>query len=282
MNTVWSKHVQGINTLYLSRKLRFDARFSEQYRSLFRLDPHRQYRILEIGCGPGALAGVLHRWYPCAEITALDRDSAFLDFARSHEPGITFLEGDATCLPFEAQSFDVTVSYTLQEHVEPAAFWGEQHRVLKPGGVCLCLSARKGIRQLAPCLETTEAERIFWAEQPDAEQEFETWQVCRFPCSEAQLPAAMEAHGFRNVSTGYVVSDLTPDDPKYSAPMAEAMIEAERQNDLEAVRSTDSPRAEQICGLVNAKYDERLRLYRAGIKQWDTAVSLAMILRGER
>ena len=282
MNTIWSKQVQGVQTLYLSRKLRFDPSFSEQYRSLFRLDPRRQYRILEIGCGPGALAGALHRWYPEAEITALDRDSAFLAFAKEHEPGVRFLEGDATSLPFEDQSFDVTISYTVQEHIEPTAFWGEQRRVLKAGGVCLCLSARKGIRRLAPCLEMTETERSFWDQQPDMEAEFETWQVCRFPRNEAELPAAMEAHGFRNVTTGYVVSDLTPDDPKYSAPMAEAMIEAERQNDLEAVRSTDSPEAEQICKLVNAKYDERLRLYRAGIKQWDTAVSLAMVLRGER
>ena len=281
MNTIWSKHVQGINTLYLSRKLRFDERFSAQYRSLFRLDPERPYKILEIGCGPGALAGVLHRWYPKAEITGLDRDSAFLDFARAHEPGITFLEGDAACLPFEDQSFDVSISYTVQEHVEPSAFWGEQRRVLKPGGVCLCLSARKGIRHLAPCLEQTEAERSFWADQPEAEQEFARYQVCRFPQTEAELPAAMQAQGFRNVSTGYVVTDLTPDDPKYPAQMAEAMIEAERQGDLEAVRSTEAPLAEQICALVNKKYDERLRLYRAGIQQWDTAVSLAMILRGE-
>ncbi len=34
MNTIWSEHVQGIMTLYLSRKLRFDNMFFDQYKSL--------------------------------------------------------------------------------------------------------------------------------------------------------------------------------------------------------------------------------------------------------
>lgn len=38
MNTVWSQYVQGINTLYYTRKLRFDDVFSDQYRRLFALD----------------------------------------------------------------------------------------------------------------------------------------------------------------------------------------------------------------------------------------------------
>ena len=58
------------------------------------------------------------------------------------------------------------------------------------------------------------------------------------------------------------------------------MIEAGRQNDLEAVASTHSDRAEAAVAAVNAKYDERLRLYRAGEKQWDASVSLTMIVRG--
>ena len=32
MNSIWSDNVQGIQTLYLSRKLRFDDVFFEQYR----------------------------------------------------------------------------------------------------------------------------------------------------------------------------------------------------------------------------------------------------------
>ena len=71
MNVIWSKYIQGTKTLYCSRKLRFNDLFAKQYRELFGLDENRSLKILEIGCGPGALAGALHRWYPRAEIIAV-------------------------------------------------------------------------------------------------------------------------------------------------------------------------------------------------------------------
>ena len=282
MNNIWSDHVQGVMTLYLSRKLRFDDVFSAQYDRLFRLDRSAELRILEIGCGPGALAESLHRWYPRAHITAVDRDSQFISFAQRTVSGVGFMEGDATRLPFSDGSFDVTISNTVQEHVEPAAFWGEQRRVLKPGGVCLCLSARKGLRCLAPCLEMTAEEKAFWESIPQSEDDLEKYGIGRYRMSEAEIPASMEQNGFSEVSTGYAVIDLTPDHPGYSAEMAEAMIEADRQSDLEAIRSVHAAHDGPAIAAVNAKYDERLRLYREGIRQWDTSVSVTMIIRGTR
>jgi len=128
MNDIWSKYVQGAKTLYHSRKLRFDDMFTEQYKTLFGLDETIQMRILEIGCGPGALAGQLRRWYPNAEIIAVDRDSEFIRFAREHESGITFMEGDATSLPFEKNSFDVVISNTVSKHIEPSRFYQSSAR----------------------------------------------------------------------------------------------------------------------------------------------------------
>ena len=280
MNNIWSEHIQGIKTLYLSRKLRFDDAFFDQYDRLFHLDHDRELKILEIGCGPGALAESLHRWYPGAHITAIDRDSSFITFAQENIAGVNFIEGDATHLPFENGTFDVTISNTVQEHIEPAAFWGEQRRVLKPGGICLCLSARKGIHCSAQCLETTREEKEFWESLPHSENELEKYGVCKYPMSEAELPASMELHGFVNVTAGYAVIDLTPDAAKYSDKMAEDMIEAGRQSSLEAIQSAHSDHADKAISAVNQKYDERLRLYRAGIKQWDTSVSITMIVRG--
>lgn len=282
MHTQWSDHVQGVQTLYLSRKLRFDDFFSEQYQRLFRLEEDRKIRILEIGCGPGALAEALHRWYPNAEITGIDRDTRFISFAKEHIGGVTFLEGDVTALPFGDNIFDVTISNTVQEHVEPSAFWGEQKRVLKPGGICLCMSSRRGIRRIAPCLEQTQAEKTFWDNQPDAESDFERYGVCRYPMSESELPLSMEKHGFGEVSTGYAVADLTPDDPKYPAEMAVAMIEADRKSDLESVFRADSDPDSRLLSIINEKYDTRISLYRAGVRQWDTTVSVSMIIRGRK
>ena len=222
----------------------------------------------------------MHRWYPRAHVTAIDRDSNFISFAKENIKGVDFMEGDATHLPFEDNTFDVTISNTVQEHVDPTAFWGEQRRVLRPGGVCLCLSARKGLHCTAPCLEPTEKEKAFWESIPQQEDDLEKLNVCRFPKSESEIPASMEENGFTNVTTGYAIIDPTPDAPKYSAKMAELMIEAMRQNDLESIQSTRSDHAGEIISVIDSKYEERIRLYREGIKQWDTSVSVTMIVRG--
>lgn len=280
MNNIWSENIQGVMTLYLSRKLRFDDMFFDQYKKMFDLDETANLRILEIGCGPGALSESLHRWFPNANITAIDRDSGFISFARENIPGIDFMEDDATALPFDDCSFDVTISNTVLEHIEPTAFWGEQRRILKPGGVCICLSARKGLSCIAPCLEETAEEREFWDGIQSSDGELEKYGVGRYRMSEAEIPASMEQNGFFDVTTGYAIIDLTPDAPKYSEKMAETMIEAMRQNDIEAIKSAHSPDAEKEVSAVNRKYGERIRLYREGIRQWDTSVSVTLIARG--
>lgn len=141
--------------------------FAEQYKTLFGLDERKNIKILEIGCGLGALAGALHRWYPNAEITAVDLDSEFIRFAREHERGVQLIEGDITSLPFEDNSFDVVISNTVSEHIEPSKFYGEQLRILKTGGTCLLLSSRKGITVALSCANPGEYEKRFCKRQND-------------------------------------------------------------------------------------------------------------------
>ena len=287
-NTNWSRYVQGIHTLYDSRKLRFSDLFATQYLSLFALDRDKPLKILEIGCGPGALAAALHRWYPKAEITGMDRDSEFIAFAKDEVPGVTFLEGDATALPFPDNTFDVTISNTVSEHVEPSAFYREQSRVLKPGGVCLVLSARRGFNHDAPCLTPTQEENTFWKSIEEVDDSMERYQVCRYPMSEMELPQAMEQYGFIQVTTGYALIDLTPDHPRFSPALAHDMINAGRVNDLEALDSAalsypSLATPEKVARqkeLVNARYNTRLDLYDRGLRQWDTHTSVTMVIRG--
>lgn len=280
MNNIWSDNIQGIKTLYLSRKLRFDDFFYGQYKELFSLDKSKKLRILEIGCGPGALAEALHRWYPNAEIVAIDRDSNFIEYAKENISGVKFIEGDATALPFDADTFDVTISNTVCEHIEPTIFYAEQKRVLKDNGVCLVLSARKGVKQIAECLKMTDVEKTFWDSISDEENVLEKYAVGKYSMNERELPVVMEDNGFANVTTGYAVIDLTPDNPKYSSKMAEDMINSERASEIEAVQSTKSEEENKIIDIINKKYDSRIELYRNGDKQWDTNTSITMIVRG--
>lgn len=290
MNTIWSKYVQGTKTLYYSRKLRFDDLFSDQYRDLFELDAKQELRILEIGCGPGALAGALHRWYPLAEITAVDRDSEFVRFGTENEPGVNFVEGDATALPFENNTFDVTISNTVAEHIEPSKFYGEQLRVLKPGGICLVLSSRKGININPSCITFNEYEQQFWKKAEQHDDSMDRFAVCKYPMNEAEMPVVMSEYGFSNISTGFATIALTPDNPKFSAPLALDMINANRYTALDGIDSVlntmpehfTTGEVEEMKRLANAKYDTRIEQYQRGEKQWDTNVSIIMVIRGTK
>ncbi|MBO4989847.1 MAG: class I SAM-dependent methyltransferase [Clostridia bacterium] len=288
MNTIWSDYVQNIDTLYCSRALRFSDRYREAYQRAFQIDGKK--KILEIGCGPGALSESLARWYPDAEIIGSDRDSSFIAFASRQAPNVRFLEADATALPFAEESFDVVVSNTVQEHVEPSKFFGEQYRVLKKGGVCLVLSARRGISIEADCISApSEREESIWERvKPFYLESGQKYEVGRYAMSESELPSAMERYGFSHVSTNYLAINLTPDHPENSREEAHAMIDAHRRSALDAVsawrriapKEVSEEALLELKKIICQKYDKRIQLYDAGEKQWDTSVSLTMVLRG--
>lgn len=289
-NRLWSTYMQNAELLYETRRMRFSEEFRDQYLNAFQIKNKR--KILEIGCGPGALAEALSRWYPDAEITGMDRDIYFLEYARKHNQNINYIEGDATALPWEEASYDITISNTVQEHIEPDAFFGEQYRVLKPGGICLVLSARKGIWQMAPCVsQESELETEIWKRVGDQCKEMDIqYNIGAYAMSEMELPKVMESYGFKNLTTEYLTVNLTPDHPRFSKEMAHAIINSWRATALSGIETMKNTVPDQITEeeyqelrrIHNAKYDQRIELYDAGIQQWDTAMSVTMVLRGEK
>jgi ubiquinone/menaquinone biosynthesis C-methylase UbiE len=95
-------------------------------------------RVLEAGCGSGAVCRELVGRPQVAEVVGLDPSPAFLARARELAAGIpdlTFDEGDARSLPYEEAAFDVVVFHTCLTHVPGAeTALEEAFRVLRPGG----------------------------------------------------------------------------------------------------------------------------------------------------
>ena len=101
------------------------------------------------------------------------------------------------------------------------------------------LSSRKGI-QIAPhCIAPGEYEKRFWEKAEEHEESLDKFEVCKYPMNEAELPAVMEKYGFRKVTTGYVLMDLTPDNPKYSKEMAYQIINTGRYASLERIQTVE-------------------------------------------
>ncbi|WP_051427161.1 class I SAM-dependent methyltransferase [Arthrobacter sp. H20] len=101
-----------------------------------------QGRVLEIGSGGGAMVARLLQAYPDITMTALDPDPTMVEASRHRLTGygdrVDAVTGDATRLRFDAETFDVVVSFLMLHHV---GAWeralAEAVRVLRPGGVLI-------------------------------------------------------------------------------------------------------------------------------------------------
>ncbi len=96
--------------------------------------------VLDIGCGLGGPCRMLAEEYDC-NTTGIDLSNEYIRTANELSKLVklddktTFIQGDATQLPFEDQSFDVVWTQHVQMNIpNKKKFYSEIHRVLKPSG----------------------------------------------------------------------------------------------------------------------------------------------------
>jgi ubiquinone/menaquinone biosynthesis C-methylase UbiE len=100
------------------------------------------HRVLEIGCGTGALLMQIARMHPGVDLTGLDPDPKALERARRKAAArslpIQLDRGFSDALPYPDASFDRVFSCVMFHHLvrkdEKRNTLREVRRVLKPGG----------------------------------------------------------------------------------------------------------------------------------------------------
>lgn len=95
-------------------------------------------RLLDIGCGSGALTIRCAKAYPQAKLTGIDFWGREWNYAMEQTDNITFQQGDAAKLPFEAEFFDAAVSnfvfHEVKSQPDKRKVVREALRVVKKGG----------------------------------------------------------------------------------------------------------------------------------------------------
>jgi len=107
---------------------------------LARLGLSASSRILEAGCGTGAITAGLRQDTP-ARVFGLDLNPAFLRLARHNDPATRFTAGDALRLPYPGGCFQAVVCHFFLLWVkDPAAALNEMLRVTQPGGAVIAFA----------------------------------------------------------------------------------------------------------------------------------------------
>jgi SAM-dependent methyltransferase len=117
---------------------RFMGGFSEPLAPQFadRAEVRAGHRVLDVGCGPGALTAVLVDRLGTDHVTAVDPSASFVEATRRRLPGVEIRSAVAEDLPFDDDTFDRAVAQLVVHFMtDPVAGIAEMARVTRPGGV---------------------------------------------------------------------------------------------------------------------------------------------------
>jgi ubiquinone/menaquinone biosynthesis C-methylase UbiE len=170
---------------------------------------------LDLGCGPGALTGVLVDRLGAGAVSGCDPSAAFVAECVRRHPGVEVREGRAEDIPYDSDTFDIVLAQLVLHFIsDPSRAAAEIRRVLRPDGrVAACVwDFAEGMQML----------RLFWdaatESDPDAPDEART---LRFG-GEGEMVEMLESAGFHDVSeaTLKVSSTYTDFDELWSGFLA--------------------------------------------------------------
>ena len=121
---------------------RYIGRYSEQLARQLPLTVgvREGQRVLDVGCGPGALTASLVELIGADHVSAVDPSPAYVAACGQRSPGVDVRAGVAEGLPFADGTFDATLSQLVVNLMEdPPEGVREMARVTRPGGTVAAL-----------------------------------------------------------------------------------------------------------------------------------------------
>ena len=93
-------------------------------------------RVLDVGCGPGALTAELVKRLGPAAVSAVDPSESFVAAARARNLGVDVRQASAEHLPFGHEAFDAALAQLVVHFMsDPVAGLAEMRRVTRRGCV---------------------------------------------------------------------------------------------------------------------------------------------------
>jgi SAM-dependent methyltransferase len=119
---------------------RFMGRFSETLSAPFAdfagVTAGSGMRVVDVGCGPGALTSLLVDRLDAPAVAGVDPSETFLDAVRERLPDVEIRKAPAEALPFDDDAFDAALAQLVVHFMrDPEVGVGEMARVTRPGGV---------------------------------------------------------------------------------------------------------------------------------------------------
>jgi SAM-dependent methyltransferase len=158
------------------------------------------HRVVDVGCGPGALTVELVGRFGADAVSAVDPSESFVVAARERHPGVDVQQAAAEELPFADHAFGAALAQLVVHFMaDPVAGLGEMARVTSAGGVvAACVWDHAGGR--GPLSVFWDAAREL---DPDVDDESRL-----AGAREGHLVELFEAAGLRDVEDGDLSVDV--------------------------------------------------------------------------